>query len=93
MLAAAVPDAFVYKAFNTAGIPILANPDGRTIGSGVGPLTMMYAGPADQQQQKVVEEVVLGVGFEPQYVGPIRYARNLEVRCVCLCLCGWVGGY
>ena len=28
--------------------------------------------------RKLAEEVVSAVGFEPVYVGPIRYARNLE---------------
>ena len=39
---------------------------------------MMIAGDPDETSRKIVEEVVAGVGFKPFYVGPIRYARNLE---------------
>lgn len=41
-------------------------------------LTMLYAGgPAEKDK---VEEFISAVGFLPCYVGPIRFARNLEVR-------------
>ncbi len=58
-------------AFNTIGVELLGNPqiNGQK-------LTMLYAGPDDQQE--LVGQVVAGVGFIPEYVGPIRYARNLE---------------
>lgn len=39
---------------------------------------MLYAGgPAGQD---VVEAAIADIGFTPEHVGPIRYARNLEVR-------------
>jgi predicted dinucleotide-binding enzyme len=42
------------------------------------PISMMFAGPAGQGRDQVAE-LISDVGFEPVYVGPIRYARNLEV--------------
>lgn len=39
---------------------------------------MMFAGDADEISQKIVAEVIKAVGFNSFYVGPIRYARNLE---------------
>lgn len=39
---------------------------------------MMFAGDADEESQTIVSEIIKGVGFKPFYVGPIRYARNLE---------------
>lgn len=36
---------------------------------------MLVAGPTDDS---AVNEIIKAVGFEPKYVGPIRYARNLE---------------
>lgn len=37
---------------------------------------MLFAGPP--QQKDAAADVVAGVGFVPKYVGPIRYARNLD---------------
>ncbi len=48
-------------------------------------LAMLFAGPADKKD--VAAQVVADVGFIPKHVGPIRYARNLEVR-----IAGWLGG-
>ena len=39
-------------------------------------LTMLLAGAPEGRD--IAELVVAGVGFKPKYVGPIRYARNLE---------------
>lgn len=52
----------------------LGAPDGSLIGSQQ--LTMLFAGPAERRGE--AEAVVAGVGFAPKYVGPIRYARNLD---------------
>jgi len=67
---------FVYKAFNTIGAEHMAAaadflPGGQR-------LTMLFAGSDDKSKREIVEDVIAGVGFEPVYVGPIRYARNLE---------------
>lgn len=96
LLQEAVPDTLVFKAFNTAGTGILGHADGSTIFADPSsappqlvPLTMMYAGPTEQQD--VVEGVIRGVGFRPEYVGPIRYARNLEVGGEQCGPCWWQG--
>ena len=68
------------QAFNTVGSEHLGHPDGSQIPgydfSSRGPLKMLFCGPAEQQE--VAAEIIAAVGFAPQYVGPIRYARNLE---------------
>ena len=62
-----LPDAKVYKAFNTLGVELMARP--RSTQN----VDMFFAGPdAD------IASVVEAVGFQPRYVGPLRYARNLE---------------
>ncbi|KXZ42074.1 hypothetical protein GPECTOR_210g417 [Gonium pectorale] len=74
MLAEALPDSHVFKAFNTVGFYHMAKPDGSAISGEQ--LTMLFAGgPAGRG---AAEEVVAAAGFKPAYVGPIRYARNLE---------------
>ena len=77
VLAAALPNAFVFKAFNTIGVEQMSVPDGSAITGEQ--LVMLYAGP--EEKKAVAGEVVAATGFRPAYVGPIRYARNLEVRC------------
>jgi 8-hydroxy-5-deazaflavin:NADPH oxidoreductase len=67
-LAEYLPNAKVYKAFNTLGVEHMIEPNGKD---------MMYCGP-DEKKGSVIEEVVAAVGYNPWYVGPIRYARNLE---------------
>jgi predicted dinucleotide-binding enzyme len=42
-------------------------------------LRRMFAGPADAQPRRTVEGLISDIGFQPVYLGPIRYARNLEV--------------
>eukprot|EP00567_Pseudictyota_dubia_P013277 CAMPEP_0197442490 /NCGR_PEP_ID=MMETSP1175-20131217/8497_1 /TAXON_ID=1003142 /ORGANISM="Triceratium dubium, Strain CCMP147" /LENGTH=222 /DNA_ID=CAMNT_0042972975 /DNA_START=14 /DNA_END=682 /DNA_ORIENTATION=- len=61
-----LPDAKVYKAFNTVGVELMDRP--RSVGT-----DMLFCGPDDG-----IEGVVAAVGFTPRYMGPIRYARNLE---------------
>ena len=53
-------------------------------------LTMLYAGGPEGKDQ--VEEFIAAVGFVPVFVGPIRYARNLEVRALCPRGRGWGAG-
>ena len=66
----ALPTAFVYKAFNTLGVEHMTNGDGKH---------MLFCGPSENEEALcLVTEVVAAVGFKPHYVGPIRYARNLE---------------
>jgi predicted dinucleotide-binding enzyme len=69
VLAAALPSAKVYKAFNTVGVEHMKYALGKD---------MMFAGDPDEDSVQTVQAVIRGVGFKPFYVGPIRYARNLE---------------
>lgn len=64
VLQEALPEAIVYKAFNTLGVEHMADAKGKD---------MLFCGPDDK-----IKEVVAAVGFTPRYVGPLRYARNLE---------------
>ena len=73
--AAALPKSFVYKAFNTIGAEHMDHASDFLPGQR---LTMLFAGADNKIKREVVEDVIAGVGFEPAYVGPIRYARNLE---------------
>lgn len=73
----ALPGTIVYKGFNTIGLEHMYHSEGDLIQPGTR-LTMMYAGGPGKQE--VAEQVVRDVGFAPVYIGPIRYARNLEVR-------------
>jgi 8-hydroxy-5-deazaflavin:NADPH oxidoreductase len=68
VIAECLPHAHVFKAFNTIGVEHMAKPEG---------IQMMFAGP-DNDAKKVAEAIVAAVGFQPLYVGPIRYSRNLE---------------
>lgn len=74
VLADALPNAFVFKAFNTVGAGLMLVPDGSTVTGEQ--LTMLFAGPKEKEAKAAA--VIAGVGFKPVYVGPIRYARNLE---------------
>lgn len=69
VLATALPTAKVYKSFNTLGVEHMKYAFGKD---------MMIAGDPDEKAREVAEGVVSSVGFKPFYVGPIRYARNLE---------------
>lgn len=75
VLAEALPTAKVYKAFNTVGVEHMKSALGKD---------MMIAGGGgdgrvdDAVSRSVCEATVAAVGFKPVFVGPIRYARNLE---------------
>lgn len=73
LLAAGLPDSHVYKAFNTVGTTVMAAVEDMGY-----PVQMMFAGPADAQPRRTVEGLISDIGFQPVYLGPIRYARNLE---------------
>ncbi len=64
-----LPNAKVYKTFNTVGVEHMREALGKE---------MFIAGDADPSYRAIAESVVAAVGFKPFYVGPIRYARNLE---------------
>ena len=66
VLQAALPDAKVYKAFNTLGVEHMS-------AEAAAGTDMMYAGPDNE-----IDDLVAAVGFNPYYIGPIRYSRNLE---------------
>lgn len=57
----------VYKAFNICGVEQMAAAAGKD---------MFFCGP--DNDKALAAEVVAAVGFNPIYVGAIRYARNLE---------------
>jgi 8-hydroxy-5-deazaflavin:NADPH oxidoreductase len=59
-----LPNTKVYKAFNTLGVEHMSDGTGKD---------MLFAGP-----DKDIANVIATVGYKPIYVGPIRYARNLE---------------
>lgn len=64
-----LPHAKVYKSFNTVGVEHMKESLGKD---------MLIAGDPDPAYRSIAEEILKGVGFKPFYVGPIRYARNLE---------------
>ena len=59
-----LPNAKVYKAFNTLGVEHMKDAKGKDL---------LYCGPDED-----IASVIKAVGFQPYYVGPLRYARNLE---------------
>jgi 8-hydroxy-5-deazaflavin:NADPH oxidoreductase len=59
-----LPNTKVYKAFNTLGVDHMADGTGKD---------MLFAGP-----DAAIANVIATIGYNPIYVGPIRYARNLE---------------
>jgi 8-hydroxy-5-deazaflavin:NADPH oxidoreductase len=59
-----LPNTKVYKAFNTLGVEHMADGTGKD---------MLFAGP-----DAAIANVIAMIGYNPIYVGPIRYARNLE---------------
>lgn len=69
-----LPDTAVFKAFSTVGVEQMCVADGSKINGQQ--LTMLFAGSPEQKDSAA--DVVAGVGFIPKYVGPIRYARNLD---------------
>ena len=72
MLQSQAPEARVFKAFNSAGADVLANPhfaEGRA--------AMFVAGP-DGADKKKVMELVTESGFDPVDAGSLKSARLLE---------------
>ena len=81
VLAAALPSSAVYKAFNSVGVEHMKHPEGSALGGNGGEREredMLVAGDPREPFLDVALAVVTAVGFIPRYVGPIRYARNLE---------------
>ena len=80
MCSEAFSNSSVFKAFNTIGREHMGiGADGRGIpgyDAAAGPLSMLFAG--DKGKESEAAAVVKAAGFSPRYVGPIRYARNLE---------------
>jgi len=64
-----LPDCKVYKCFNTIGVEWLSKAKEAS-----NLMDMFYCGP----DREGIVDIVEAVGFKPRYVGPIRYARNLE---------------
>ena len=64
-----LPKAKIYKSFNTVGLEHMKEALGKD---------MLIAGDPEPSSRAIAEGVVAAVGFKPFYVGPIRYARNLE---------------
>ncbi|KAJ8598360.1 hypothetical protein CTAYLR_003026 [Chrysophaeum taylorii] len=77
ILAQALPTAAVYKAFNTVGAEHIAHPEGAASGVSVQE-DMLVAGDETPDKRDLAMAVVKAAGFRPHFVGPIRYARNLE---------------
>ena len=77
VLAESLAGAAVYKSFNTVGVEHMADPSGAVSG-GAGQEDMLVAGDERDEFKSVALSIVEAVGFKPRYVGPIRYARNLE---------------
>jgi len=69
VFAEALPEAAVFKAFNSLGVEHMVNPAGKD---------MFVAGDERPEYKAKAMAVVQAVGFKGRYVGPIRYARNLE---------------
>ena len=66
--------AYVYKALNTCFARQMQHPRDAHGDK----LTMLFCGAAYAPAKLLVEQVILGVGFSPVFVGSIRFARNLE---------------
>ena len=71
VIARALPNAKVYKAFNTVFVELMQSENAKG-------KQLMIAGDEDKDGLKIAEAVVAAVGFVPVWVGSIRYARNLE---------------
>ncbi|KAG5178099.1 hypothetical protein JKP88DRAFT_169397, partial [Tribonema minus] len=77
VLQSALPNAIVYKAFNTLGVENMSHGDGSGFAGWTGgQLSMMYAGGPEKNDR--VATLIKAMGWIPAYVGPNRYARNLE---------------
>jgi hypothetical protein len=73
---AALPGAFVVKAFNTISWPQMIDPD-----SASGPLSVPLVGD-NQASKDTVAEIVLRMGLDPIDLGPLEYARWTEFAAV-----------
>ena len=71
-VASLAPGAAVVKAFNTTGFGNMANPV-----YGGKPVSMFFAAD-DPAAQKVAEQLIRDVGFDPVFAGPLKLARYLE---------------
>jgi NADPH-dependent F420 reductase len=71
-IAAWSPSARVIKAFNTASVRVMLNPQ-----FGGHPATMFYCGD-DAAAKTVVRQLIADIGFEPVDAGPLASARYLE---------------
>jgi NADPH-dependent F420 reductase len=71
-LAAAAPSARVVKAFNTASVRVMNDPQ-----FGDYKATMFYCGD-DAASKAVVQQLIADIGFEPVDAGPLASARYLE---------------
>ncbi len=71
-IARQIPDATVFKAFNTVGAELMVQP--RLPG---GPPTMFYAGDGEEHRTTVRQLIEL-LGWEPFDCGPLSRARVLE---------------
>ncbi|CAI5514295.1 unnamed protein product [Closterium sp. Naga37s-1] len=68
-----LPNAHVFKAFNSVGAELMVAP---TLGGK--PIAMLFAGSEDAAAKETATKIISAVGFRPEYVGQLRYARNLE---------------
>eukprot|EP01098_Paradermamoeba_levis_P003354 TRINITY_DN1542_c0_g1_i2.p1 TRINITY_DN1542_c0_g1~~TRINITY_DN1542_c0_g1_i2.p1 ORF type:complete len:256 (+),score=60.51 TRINITY_DN1542_c0_g1_i2:111-770(+) len=69
-----LPESFVFKALNTVPAEHVTHPDGSLINNNK--LLALVAGHPDKKDLAL--KVIEAIGLETAYVGPIRYARNLE---------------
>ena len=72
MLQSQAPEARVFKAFNSVGADVLANP-----GFAEGSAAMFVAGPEGAEKKKVMA-LVTELGFDPVDAGPLKSARLIE---------------
>ncbi len=68
----AAPNAQTYRAFNASGWENFANPT-----YGVIEVDCFYCGP-DKESRSIVEELIMGVGLRPVYVGGLELAPALD---------------
>jgi NADPH-dependent F420 reductase len=71
-LAAAAPTARIVKAFNTASVKVMNDPQ-----FGDHQATMFYCGD-DAAAKTIVRQLIVDIGFEPADAGPLSSARYLE---------------
>ncbi|KAL6757504.1 hypothetical protein V8C86DRAFT_2624335 [Haematococcus lacustris] len=87
----AYPGLEVFKAFNTIATKQMEHPDGSLVDGKQH--SMMFAG--GPEGRDIAEQVIAAAGFKPVWVGPIRFARNLEALAelyIHLCVPGLTSG-